>query len=49
MNEKYKILTTTPQVCKRLFGIDFVLLEAVIAKVQNRGLVNLNIEKVIRI
>ena len=36
MNDKYKILATTPQVCKRLFGIDFVLLEAVIAKVQNR-------------
>lgn len=36
MNDKYKLLQANPQVCKRLFGIDFVHLEAVLVKVQNR-------------
>ena len=36
MNDKYKLLQAKPQVYKRLFGIDFVQLEDVLAKVQNR-------------
>lgn len=36
MNDKYKLLRANPQVCKRLFGVDFVQLEEVLAKVQNR-------------
>ena len=36
MNDKYKLLQTKSQVCKRLFGIDFVQWEDVPAKVQNR-------------
>ena len=36
MNDKYKLLQANPSVCKRLFGIDFVLLEQVLKKVQAR-------------
>ena len=35
MNDKYKLLEANPSVCKRLFGIDFVQLQAVLAKVQS--------------
>lgn len=34
MNDKYELLQANPQVCKRLFGIDFVHLQAVLVKVQ---------------
>lgn len=36
MSDKYELLKATPQVCKRLFGINFVHLEAILAKVQNK-------------
>lgn len=36
MNDKYKLLQVNPQVCKRLFGVEFVQLEQVLAKVQNQ-------------
>ena len=36
MNDKYNLLRANPKDCKRLFGIDFVQLEAVLVKVQSR-------------
>ena len=36
MNDKYRLLEANPSVCKRLFGIDFVLLQQVLEKVQDR-------------
>ncbi len=36
MNDKYKLLQATPSVCKRLFGVEFVQFEQVLAKVQQR-------------
>ena len=36
MNDKYKLLQANPTICKRLFGVDFVQLEQVLVKVQNR-------------
>ena len=36
MNDKYKLLQTSPHVCKRLFGIDFVQFEQVLEKVQHK-------------
>ena len=36
MNNKYELLQANPQVCKRLFGVDFAHLEAVLVKVQNK-------------
>ena len=35
MNDKYKLLQDNPQICKRLFGIKFELLETILVKVQN--------------
>ncbi len=35
MNDKYKLLLDNPKICKRLFGIKFELLEAILVKVQN--------------
>ena len=29
MNDKYKLLQDNPQICKRLFGIKFELLETI--------------------
>lgn len=34
MNDKYKLLQANPHVCKRLFGVEFVQVEQVLAKVQ---------------
>lgn len=36
MNDKYKLLQANQKVCKRLFGVEFVQLEAVLAEVQNQ-------------
>lgn len=36
MNDKYALLQATPAVCKRLFGVEFVQFEQVLAKVQER-------------
>lgn len=36
MNDKYKLLQASPTVCKRLFGVEFVQFEQVLAKVQQR-------------
>ena len=36
MNDKHKLLQANPTICKRLFGVDFVQLEQVLVKVQNR-------------
>lgn len=36
MNDKHKLLQADPTICKRHFGIDFVQLEQVLVKVQNR-------------
>ena len=36
MNDKYKLLQANPTVCKRLLGVDFVQMEQVLVKVQNR-------------
>ena len=35
MNDKYKLLQDNPQICKRLFGMDFELFETILVKVQN--------------
>jgi len=35
MNNKYQLLQDNPKICKRLFGIKFELLEAILVKVQN--------------
>ena len=37
MNDKYKLLQDNPQICKRLFGIKFELLEIILVKVQNKN------------
>ena len=37
MNDKYKLLQDNPQICKRLFGIKFELLETILVKVQNQN------------
>ena len=36
MNDKYKLLHANSKICKRLFGVEFVQLEAVLVKVQSR-------------
>ena len=36
MNGKYKLLQANPTICKRLFWVDFVQLEQVLVKAQNR-------------
>ena len=36
MNGKYKLLQANPIICKRLFWVDFVQLEQVLVKAQNR-------------
>ena len=36
MNDKYKLLQANPTICKRLFGVDFVQLQQVLVKMQNR-------------
>lgn len=37
MNNKYQLLQDNPKICKRLFGIKFELLEAILVKVQNQN------------
>ena len=37
MNDKYKLLQDNPQICKRLFGMDFELFETILVKVQNHN------------
>lgn len=37
MNDKYKLLQDNPQICKRLFGIKYELLETLLVKVQNQN------------
>jgi len=37
MNDKYKLLRDNPQICKRLFGVKFELLETILVKVQNQN------------